>query len=123
MKQGQRLPTDPRERRQLHNFNRQLLSLRQAAEWGMREIQGSFGRVRIPLPIADSQLRFKMLRCVCRMYQIRVRRVGINHIKNTYVPIWQESDDLLDVWMNWEKMLFSEQRRKDRVSQFYRLND
>jgi hypothetical protein len=32
-------------------FDRELLSYRQTAEWGMPGLQGSFGRLRIPLEI------------------------------------------------------------------------
>jgi hypothetical protein len=34
-------------------FDRELLSYRQTAEWGMRSLQGSFGRLRLPLDIGD----------------------------------------------------------------------
>jgi len=33
------------------NHSRAILSYRQTAEWGMREIQGSFERLRLPLCI------------------------------------------------------------------------
>lgn len=45
LKQGQRLPADLAERNRIASFDRQLLSFRQAAEWGMRSLQGSFGRL------------------------------------------------------------------------------
>ena len=106
---------------EFNTFNRQLLSFRQAAEWGMRDIQGSFGRTWIPLPIADSALRFKLLKVISRLEQLRIMVVGINHIQNTYVPIWQDGDESLDVWVNWERMLFSDMRKKDRVSRFYNV--
>ena len=38
-------------------FDRELLSYRQTAEWGNRALQGSFGRLRIPLEINDSKRR------------------------------------------------------------------
>ncbi|TCD64819.1 hypothetical protein EIP91_003600 [Steccherinum ochraceum] len=102
-------------------FNRELLSFRQAAEWGMRELQGSFGRLRIPLPIADKHRRLKLLTVVARMHQIRVHRVGISQIRNVYVPLWRgETDELEQVWLHWEDMLFKDVRRLDRVSRFHR---
>jgi len=119
----QRIPAEGPERRRMLKEESELLSLRQAAEWGMREIQGSFGRLRIPLPIGDAALRYRLLKLVIRMHQVRVRLVGISHIRSTYVPIWQDGDDLLDVWYNWERMLFSEIRRKDRVARFYRISE
>lgn len=54
MKQGQRLPADPQERSRVEQFDKQLLSFRQSAEWGMRSLQGSFGRLRVPLEINHS---------------------------------------------------------------------
>ncbi|KAJ3012590.1 hypothetical protein NUW54_g1823 [Trametes sanguinea] len=114
-------PTEPRARRRAQEVNRQLLTCRQSAEWGMREIQGSFGRLRIPLPIADADLRFNLLEVIVRMHQLRVRRIGISQIRKYYVPIWKGDDELTEVWFHWEEMTFREIRRKDRVARFYRL--
>jgi hypothetical protein len=36
-------------------FDRQLLSYRQTAEWGMRSLQGAFGRLRLPLNVDDAE--------------------------------------------------------------------
>ncbi|EEB96493.1 hypothetical protein MPER_04363, partial [Moniliophthora perniciosa FA553] len=46
LKGGERIPADRAKQEQLLRFNRQLLSYRQSAEWGMRIMQGSFGRLR-----------------------------------------------------------------------------
>jgi hypothetical protein len=35
------------------------------------------------------------------------------------MPLWQQSSDNEEVWVNFENMLFSEQRWKDQVSQFH----
>jgi len=51
MKDGAHLPADSVERKKLLDFDRQLLSYRQTAEWGNRALQGTFGRLRIPLEI------------------------------------------------------------------------
>ena len=103
--------------------NRQLISCRQAAEWGMREIRASFGRLRIPLPIGDPLRRWRLLKLVGRLIQLRARRVGISHIRNTYAPIWREAAEDMEIWETWERMLYSEQRKKDRVTRFYHLHD
>jgi hypothetical protein len=42
-------------------FNHELLSYRQTAEWGMRAIQGSFGRLRLPLDCDDDDSRGDLL--------------------------------------------------------------
>ena len=44
MKKGDRLPQCPREYARLKILNKQLVSAQQAAEWGMRSLQGLFGR-------------------------------------------------------------------------------
>lgn len=117
------LPSDPRERRRMADVSRQLLSCRQSVEWGMRDIQGSFGRLRVPLPINKAPLRLEILTIVVRMHQLRVRRVGISEIRNVYVPIWREGDDLLELWFNWERMLFSDIRKRDRVARFHHVTE
>ncbi|EGZ24867.1 hypothetical protein PHYSODRAFT_296798 [Phytophthora sojae] len=37
--------------------NSELVSARQAAEWGMRSLQGSFARLKMPLPADDDEYR------------------------------------------------------------------
>jgi hypothetical protein len=44
-KEGTHLPDDETERARVLAFDRQLLSLRQSAEWGNRALQGCFGRL------------------------------------------------------------------------------
>lgn len=53
LKAGQPLPLDDNERAHVIQLSRSVLSYRQTAEWGMRELQGSFGRLRIPLGVED----------------------------------------------------------------------
>ncbi|KAA1069755.1 hypothetical protein PGT21_032773 [Puccinia graminis f. sp. tritici] len=55
IKQGDRLPTDSQEFARLQLLNKQLVSARQAAEWGMRLIQGSFARLKLPLPASNHE--------------------------------------------------------------------
>lgn len=57
LKGGKFVPQDPLARDALLRFNRQLLSYCQTAEWGMQTIQGSFGRLHVPLPIASDKSR------------------------------------------------------------------
>ncbi|SJK97335.1 uncharacterized protein ARMOST_00587 [Armillaria ostoyae] len=80
MKKGTRLPGNALERAEMLAFDRQLLSLRQAAEWGNHALQGSFGRPYIPLQISYHDCRGDLLEiCVC-LYQLRTWLVGINQI-------------------------------------------
>ncbi|XP_006458839.1 hypothetical protein AGABI2DRAFT_40932, partial [Agaricus bisporus var. bisporus H97] len=85
LKQNSRLPDDEQERNELLEFNRQLLSYRQTAEWGMRSLQGSFGRLRIPLPIRFDAYRGSILETVARLHNLRTRCVGINQIRSVYM--------------------------------------
>ena len=106
MKQGQKLPADKAERDRRLAFDAALVSYRQSAEWGMRALQGSFGRLRIPLEVENDHRRANLL----EIYQLRT----------VYEPLWTEGDQA-DVWNGFGNMLFGEQRRKDRVSGFYNI--
>lgn len=100
-------------------FNRELLSYRQTAEWGMRGLQGGFGRLRVPLEIANKESRGDLIEICVRLHNLRAIRVGINQIRMVYLKYWQETSDDAAVWHDFENMLFSEQRQKDRVSRFH----
>lgn len=116
LKENAKLPRDPEARTRLLQFNRQLLSCRQAAEWGMRTLQGSFGRLRIPLQVLDPVERSELLEICVRLHNVRSSMVGINQIRNTYEPIWRASDDL---WDSFGDALISDIYKKDRVSRFH----
>lgn len=121
-KAGDRLPSNDEERDHLMRFNNQLLSYRQTAEWGMRVLQGSFGRLRVPLPCStddeDKEIRNEILELCFRLSNVRARCVGINQIRQVYMPIWRESEDA-QLWDDLGGMLFGEIRRRDRVSRFH----
>ncbi|KAK9250754.1 hypothetical protein V1507DRAFT_445417 [Lipomyces tetrasporus] len=91
-------PEDPVESAILARTNKQLVSARQAAEWGMRSLQGSF-------------------ETCCRIHQLRVRLLGISEIRSKYEPIWNEADE--GVYSNFGNMLFGDIAKFDRISQFY----
>lgn len=115
LKSGQHLPADPSD---VLEFNRQLLSYRQTAEWGMRVLQGSFGRLRLPLNIADDRRRARFLETVVRASNLRTLRVGINQIRSVYMPTWQASEDER-LWSDLGNMVFGVVRRNDRVARFH----
>lgn len=119
LKHGQVLRGSAAEIEEHMVFNRQLLSYRQTAEWGMRAIQGAFGRLRIPLDITNQEARSDLIEICLRLHNLRAVRVGINQIRTVYMKHWQATEDDLDVWRDFESMLFSEQRKKDRVSRFH----
>ena len=118
MKSGTRLPVDHAERENVMQHDRQLLSFRQTAEWGMRTMQGSFGRLRVPLPINNGDLRSDILECVSRLFNLRARTIGHNQIRTVYMPIWKGGEQE-ELWETFKNMLFSEQRRNNRVSRFH----
>lgn len=80
LKAGDRVPLEPVAQAEALKYNCQLLTYRQTAEWGMRDYQGSFPRLRLPLPVSDVPWRQDLLENMSRMHQLRVRRVGVNQI-------------------------------------------
>lgn len=113
IKAGQHLPANLIERDKLLAFDRQLLSFHQTAEWGMRALQGSFGRLRIPLDINFSEQRQDLREACVRLNNVCACMVGINQIWSVYMPIWQGDEEDQQVWAHFEEMLFSYQRDND----------
>lgn len=119
VKAGQVIHGTEEEIRERMMFDRELLSFRQTAEWGNRQLQGTFGRLRIPLKISNPERRGDLLEVCFRLNNLRTRRIGINQIKTVYVPIWYENLEESRIWKDFGDMLFSEQRRNDRVERFH----
>ena len=67
---------------------KEATSLRQAAEWEMRAIQGSMPRLKDPLEYEEKGERKRIIKLIPILYNIRLERVGLNQIANTYVPNW-----------------------------------
>ena len=68
-------------------------SLRQAAEWGMRAIQGSMPRLKDAMHYEENGERKRILKLVPLLYNLRLARVGLNQIANTYVPNFSRNAD------------------------------
>jgi len=102
----------------MEKFDRQLLSYRQTAEWGNRTIQGTFGRLRVPLPINYGDLRADILESCIQLCNLRTRSVGYNQTRTVYKDVWSDEENL---WLSFEHMIFSEQRQNDRVERFYMI--
>ena len=66
-------------------------SMRQASEWGMRCLQGSFPRLKERFIYEERGERALMLKLIVLIYNFRVNTVGINQIRNTYMP-WLEEE-------------------------------
>ncbi|KAJ7301332.1 hypothetical protein DFH08DRAFT_827671 [Mycena albidolilacea] len=119
IKTGQRIRGTSVQIEERLAFDRELLSYRQTAEWGMRTLQGSFGRLRLPLSVNNQDARGDLLEICARLHNLRAKRVGHNQIRSVYMPIWRQNKEDEEVWTNFENMLFSDQRRVDRVSRFH----
>jgi hypothetical protein len=59
-------------------LNCELLSYCQTAEWGMRAIQGAFGRLCLPLNIANEEAHSDLIEICLRLHNLRAICVGIN---------------------------------------------
>jgi hypothetical protein len=121
IKTGQRMQGTIDEIQERVAFDRELLSYRQTAEWGMRGLQGSFGRLRIPLEIGRQSERGDLIEICIRLNNLRARLVGINQIRTVYMPLWKQNRDEEEVWTNFENMMFGDQRRSDRVARFHNI--
>ena len=67
-------------------LGQQATSCRQAAEWGMRGLQGSFPRLKDRIVYEENGERAIILKFMTLLYNYRVRSVGINQILNHYMP-------------------------------------
>ena len=61
-------------------------SMRQAAEWGMRSLQASFQRLKERFIYEEHGERKVIMKSLLLLYNLRARKVGINQIRNTYLP-------------------------------------
>jgi hypothetical protein len=64
-------------------------SMRQAAEWGMRAVQSSFPRLKDRFLYEEDGERQRVLHSMFLLYNLRTRIVGINQIRNFYMPFLQ----------------------------------
>ncbi|KDQ52853.1 hypothetical protein JAAARDRAFT_50074 [Jaapia argillacea MUCL 33604] len=101
LKSGSHITDDVIEQVEILQFNRELLSYRQTAEWGMRMMQGSFARLCLPLDINDPDGRQRLL-----------------EIRNVYMPIWRETEDD-EMWDSLGNMVFWEICHCDHVSRYH----
>jgi hypothetical protein len=108
---------DPRAAMLKVKFYEQLVSARQAAEWGMQCLQGSFGRLKMPMPADDAQFRQLLIMLCARLHNARARIVGINQIRTVYEGIWTEAGP--GVYKDFKNLMFSDIRRNDRIRRFY----
>ena len=60
-------------------------SLRQASEWGMRGLQGTFPWCKKRLP-SDSEKRKQVLECIILVHNYQTQIVGHNQISTVFAP-------------------------------------
>lgn len=63
------------------------LSVRQAAEWGMRALQGAFGRLKAVWPYEEKDERYWGLALISLLYNFSANNMDLNQIRNVY---WKE---------------------------------
>jgi hypothetical protein len=78
----------------------QATSLRQAAEWGMRALQGSFPRLKDMIIFSDEASDRKVfLNLIPMIYNFRMHYVGLNQIRSTFYPNFEvNGDHVLDIF-------------------------
>ena len=67
-------------------YEAQLKSARQAAEWGMRQLQGAFPRLKARFPWEERGHRRIVMRMISALNNARARIVGIAQIRTVYMP-------------------------------------
>lgn len=74
---------------------RQATSVRQKSEWGMHGFQSSFPRVKDRFRFERNGERKRIIHLMILLFNLRSRRVGINQIRNVYMPCLQkEAEDM-----------------------------
>ncbi len=89
-------PIPERSARRLHSLVRDNLirlsnvytSLRQASEWGMRGLQGTFPCCKKRLP-SDKEKRCRVIECIILVNNFRTELVGHNQISEVFGPEYE----------------------------------
>jgi hypothetical protein len=78
------MPTRQEQRLDLQR-KRQVTSMRQAAEWGMRAIQSSFPHLKDTFVYEDTGEHHILMKMVCLLYNLHARTVEINQIISVFM--------------------------------------
>jgi hypothetical protein len=97
IKSGNAKPGETAERRRIRC---QATVMRQASEWGMRAIQGSFPRLKDRFLFSDDrQDRRIFLHLVSMLLNFRTTFVGMNQLESTFYPLFEEvGDNVLEIY-------------------------
>lgn len=85
--QRNRLPAAERDEKILESAR--YVSLRQASEWGMRALQGSFTRLKSRLP-SDKLKRGRIITAAILLHNLRTELCGLNQIKTVFDPEYEQ---------------------------------
>lgn len=77
---------DRQEYIRLLRINSEATSIRQAAEWGMRALKSSFPRLKDRFVYEENGEPKLMQMMMIYLYNLRACKVGINQIRNVYMP-------------------------------------
>ena len=69
--------------------------MRQSAKWGMGSFQASFSRLRDHIDYEFFGVRRIMIEMMILLYNLCTRWVGINQIRNVYMPSLGQNVNLL----------------------------
>lgn len=69
--------------------HRVYVSLRQASEWGMRALQGTFSRLKTRLT-SDKRIRRDIILSVILLHNFRTHYIGLNQIATVFNPIYDQ---------------------------------
>ena len=64
-------------------------SLRQAAEWGMRALQGTFSRLKAQIG-SNKKKRGKIIYSIILLHNFRTYHVGLNQIATVFNPHYEQ---------------------------------
>ena len=80
---------------------KEATSVRQYAEWGMGGLQGSFPRLKDTLIYEERGERQIIMEVIVRLFNLRSNLVGINQIKNTFIPsLDKDCEKLINTFKN-----------------------
>jgi hypothetical protein len=94
-------------RSQLLELSRVYTSLRQASEWGMRGLQGTFPRLKSRLP-SDNKKRALVIESIILIHNFRTQLIGLNQIATVFNPEYEQYQNL---------------RTYDRIRRYYFRDD
>ena len=89
MTQRMRRKLSPQIAQYLLSLHEKYISLRQASEWGMRALQGTFSRLKSRLT-SDDRKRSKIILSIVLLHNFRTDFVGLNQIATVFNPHYDQ---------------------------------